>query len=170
MREEGVEIVGTSSDVANNHGPFFSPEQMDRFILPFLRQWAATMREMGLYCYMHTDGDISPILDDLAESGIHALQAIDPTAGMDIADVKRRVAGRVCLCGNIDPGQLVLGPPDAVYENTRQVLDDCKGGGGLALGASNAVFQETPIEHYRAMHQAWLDHGRYDGDGVSLGT
>jgi len=161
MRDMGVEAVVTASDIADNHGPFFNPEQMDRFVLPYLRRWADGVRQMGLYGILHTDGDVSSCLEQIADSGVHALQAIDPVAGMDIRDVKRRVGDRLCLCGNVDCGLLLTGPADDVYEATRGLLRDCMPGGGFVLGASNAVVPETPIEHYGAMVRAWEDHGRY---------
>jgi uroporphyrinogen decarboxylase len=156
----GVEAVFTASDIADNRGLFFNPEQMERFVLPYLRRWAAAVKEMGLYTILHTDGDIRACLEDLAESGLDALQAIDPVAGMDIRQVKAQVGGRLCLCGNVDCGLLVMGMPDQVYAATRDLLTECKAGGGLVLGASNAVQPEVPIANYWAMIGAWRDYGR----------
>jgi hypothetical protein len=48
-----------------------------------------------------------------------------------------------------------------VYAATRDLLLDCKAGGGLVLGASNAVQQEAPVDNYRAMIHAWQEHGSY---------
>jgi uroporphyrinogen decarboxylase len=161
LRDAGVEAVYCAADIADNHGPYFTPTQMSRFILPYLREWAAGVRELGLYSILHTDGNVSSLLDDLAGSGLNALQAIDPIAGMDIVEVKQRVGRRICLCGNIDCGLLHFGPADRIYNTTRDTLMACKPGGGFVLGASNAVFTETPIQHYREMIRAWRDHGRY---------
>ena len=161
FRDLGVEAVYTASDIADNHGPFFNPQQMQRFVLPYLHEWAEGAKRLGLYAILHTDGDINPCLEDLASSGTHALQAIDPVAGMDIRDVKRRVGGKVCLCGNMHCGLLLTGPARRVYEEARRLLQDCMAGGGFVLGASNAVFPETPIAHYRAMIRAWEDGGQY---------
>lgn len=161
LRDAGVEAVYCGADIADNHGPFFSPAQMDRFILPYLHCWAESTKGMGLYAMLHTDGDLDPILTDLAESGIHALQAIDPVAGMDIRKVKDRVGDRLCLCGNVDCGLLYNGPASEIYESTRDLIRDCMAGGGFVLGASNAVVHQTPIAHYREVIRAWQDFGRY---------
>ena len=160
-RDAGVEAVYTASDLADNRGPFFKPDQLDRFVWPYLNEWVPRVKEMGLYAIMHTDGNIMPMLDGIAASGVHALQAIDPVAGMDISEVKRRIGDRVCLCGNVDCGLLVLGPPSAIYESARDILVNCKQGGGLVLGASNAVVMETPPEHYSEVLRAWRDYGQY---------
>lgn len=160
LRDLGIEALFTASDIADNHGPWFNPEQMKRYILPYLSEWAAQVKRMGCYAILHTDGELTPCLEDIAHSGIHALQAIDPVAGMDILVVKRQVGGRLCLCGNLDCGLLVSGSPEEVYAAARDLLLGCKAGGGFVLGASNAVQPEVPIANYRAMIDAWAAHGR----------
>jgi uroporphyrinogen decarboxylase len=160
-RDAGVEAVYCAADIADNHGPFLKPEHMGRFVLPYLRKWVERVKEMGLYTILHTDGNVHSLLADIVASGVHALQAIDPVAGMDIRQVKAEVGDRLCLCGNVDCGLLIVGPPEEVYESTRDLLQDCKQGGGFVLGASNGVVMETPIGHYYEMVRAWRDHGRY---------
>jgi len=161
LRDHGIEIAVCAADIADNHGPYFTPPQMERFILPYLAKWGEAMRALGLYSVLHTDGQVTPILDQIADTGISAIQALDPIAGVDIVEAKRIAGGRLCLCGNIDCGLLHFGPVEKIAEVTRRTLEACKPGGGFVLGASNAVFRETPPEHYRAMVRAWREHGSY---------
>ena len=161
MRDLGVEIMVSASDMADNRGAFYNPQQMDRFVWPYLRQWAAGIREMDAFAVLHSDGDMTALLDGLAASGLHAWQAVDPTAGMDMRRAKNAVAGRLCLVGNVDCGLLLTGTPAAVFDATRELLTTCKDGGGLVLGASNAVQPEVPLDNYRAMIAAWERFGQY---------
>jgi uroporphyrinogen-III decarboxylase len=104
---------------------------------------------------------VESVLEQLAGSGLHALQALDPVAGVNIGRAKEAVAGRLCLCGNIDYGLLFKGPARRVHEETRDLLQEVKPGGGFVLGTSNAVLREAPAEHCRALVDAWRDHGAY---------
>jgi uroporphyrinogen decarboxylase len=162
FRDCGAEAVISPSDIADNSGPFFKPEYMDRWILPYLHEWAARIHEMGMYCILHSDGNLTPYMDAIAETGIDALQAIDPTAGMDMRQAKTTAGNRLCLCGNIDCGLLLRGRPEDVHAATMKLLNTCKTGGCLVLGASNAVQPDVPVDNYRAMIQAWKEYGRYD--------
>lgn len=164
LRDSGVEVVVTPSDMADNSGPFFNPEQMRRWILPYLAEWATAARNMGMHSVLHTDGDLTRCMDALASTGVDAIQAIDPVAGMDMRRTKDAVGRRLCLCGNIDCGLLLRGQPEDVYQSTRNLLTTCKADGGLVLGASNAVQPEVPMENYRAMIRAWRDSGRYEAN------
>lgn len=161
MADAGVDIVYTASDLADNHGMFYNPEQMDRFVLPFLDQWAREVHAMGMPGILHTDGNLMAALDSIADTAVDAIQAIDPTAGMDIVKVQEQVSGRLALCGNIDCGLLLTGPEEEIYAAARDLLTRCKAKGGLVLGASNAVVKETPVANYRAMLKAWEEYGRY---------
>lgn len=162
FRDCGVEAVFSASDVADNSGPFFNPEQMDRWILSALETWSAAIRDMGLYSILHSDGDLTRYVDAIASTGVDALQAVDPVAGMDMRKAKDVAAGRLCLCGNVDCGLLLTGEPDDVYAATGEMLTCCKPGGSLILGASNAVQLEVPIDNYRAMIRAWKRFGQYN--------
>jgi uroporphyrinogen decarboxylase len=158
LSDAGVEIFLTASDIADNHGPYFNPQQMQRFILPYLAEWSEQVKAIGGYAILHTDGNIMPYIQDVADSGIHALQAIDPTAGMNMTETQQAVGERLCLCGNVDCGLLLNGKSDEVYAATEKLLRECNAGGGFVLGASNAVQPEVPAENYRALIRAWEDY------------
>jgi uroporphyrinogen decarboxylase len=162
FRDCGAEAVVSPSDIADNSGPFFRPEYMGRWILPYLKEWADRIREMGMFTIFHSDGNLTRYLDAIADTGIDALQSIDPTAGMDIRRVKAAVGRRLCLCGNLDCGLLLRGTPKDVYDATRDLLLASKPGGGFVLGCANAVQPDVPLENYGAMVEAWKTHGRYD--------
>ncbi len=156
MRDLGVDAVFTASDIADNRGPFFNPEQLERLIFPCLREWAEGVRKLGMHSILHTDGNVAPCLEGIASSGVDAMQAVDPTAGMDMRRTLEAVRGRMCLCGNVSCAELITGTPGSVAAATKKLLAECAEL-GFVLGASNAVDAATPIENYRAMVGAWRE-------------
>lgn len=161
LLELGVGAIYTASDIADNHGPYFDPRQMEDLILPFLDKWARHVRSEGGLSILHSDGKLTPCLGQIAETSVHALQAIDPTAGMDLAETKTELKGRLCLCGNIDCGLFFSGRAQAVFESTKEALLKAKDGGGLVLGASNALERVLIKENYLAMLEARDRYGIY---------
>lgn len=155
FRDCGAEAVLCPADIADNSGPFFNPDQMNRWILPYLNKWSEAVRGMGLYSILHSDGNLTKYLDSIAATGLDALQAIDPVAGMDMRKAKEIVGDRLCLCGNVDCGLLLKGTPEDVHGATSRLLTELKGEAGFVLGASNAVQPDVPVGNYRAMIQAW---------------
>jgi uroporphyrinogen decarboxylase len=159
--DEGVDIIVSCSDIADNNGLFFSPEQLQRYIFPYLNRWTQEAKQLALYTIMHTDGNVTGCVEELADTDLNALQAIDPVSGMSMKDTKDKVGDRLCLCGNIDCGLLLTGTEQQVYDSTKELLLSCKDGGSLVLGASNALRPQVPVQNYTAMINAWRDHGQY---------
>lgn len=141
MKEVGADVVWMGSDYAMNSGPFFSPDMFAEFVAPYLKQVISGFRELGLYVIKHTDGDINSIMDQIVESGPHAIHSLDSIANMDIRQVKRQYGDRVALIGNVPHGPLQMGQREDVAVAARYCLTH--GGvedGGYIYSTSNAVF------------------------------
>ncbi|HPG40834.1 MAG TPA: uroporphyrinogen decarboxylase family protein [bacterium] len=167
LRDAGVEGFITASDLADNRGPYFNPQQMQEFILPWLRRWAGEIKKLQAFPILHSDGNIMPCLAELLSSGIMALQALDPVAGIELANVKKQALNKVCLCGNVDCGLFLQGAPEQVFEETSRLLQLNKPGGGFVLGASNVIQPQTHKENFMAMIEAWREYGQYGNDNKS---
>jgi uroporphyrinogen decarboxylase len=151
----GLDGFALCSDYCFNEGPFLRPALFAEFITPYLAETIARYRAMGFYVIKHTDGDIRPIVDQLVETNPHALHSIDPQAGVDLADIKRRFGGRVCLIGNVNCGLLQSGTDDEVVDNVRASLRDGMPGGGYIFSTSNCVYTGLPLRRYELMLEVW---------------
>jgi uroporphyrinogen decarboxylase len=123
-----------------------------KFVTPYLAKVVAGIHEAGGFAVKHTDGDIMPILDQLAESGIDGLHSLDPMAGVDIAEVKRLYGDRVCLLGNVDCSKVQAGTKEEVRASAQYCLTH--GGvsqGGYIFTTSNCIFAGVPIVNYEEM-------------------
>ena len=160
----GMEKVGAfwyGDDLAYTEGLMVSPSVYRDYLFPWLEELFGIARGAGLPVAMHTDGDVRLIIDDLMAMGLNALHPIEPKA-MDINELKRKYAGRLCLIGNINlAGSLGRGTPEEVRKEVKERIEALAPGGGYAVGSSNSVAYYVPIENYRAMLQAAFDYGKY---------
>lgn len=167
LAEAGAEFIHVVNDVAFNAGPFISPAQFSEFITPHLHLQMQHIRSLGVIPFVHTDGNIMPILEDYLSLGAACFQSVDPMAGMDIAKVKRRCHGKMALMGNVQCSLLQDGPREAIRRSARYCLEHASPGGGYIFGTSNTIFAGMPLENYEYMmevyrgfcaeaaHQAW---------------
>ena len=156
----GLDGFALCADYCFNTGPFLSPAQFSEFVTPYLAKLVQAYRDMGFYTIKHTDGNIMPILDQLADSGARALHSLDPMAGVDIAEVKRRVGGRMCLIGNVNLAYVQSGTPEQITESARYCLRH--GGvnqGGYIYATSNCIFSGVPIESYHHLLRVREEYG-----------
>jgi uroporphyrinogen decarboxylase len=157
--DAGVEVITMCADYCFNNGPFLSPKMWDRFIGQFYYRQVQAMKDYGAYVIKHTDGDIMLLLDRLVDAGIDALHSIDPIAGVDIAEVKRRVGDKVCLIGNVDLAKLQQGPREDIEASARYCLEHAAQGGGYIYGSCNSIFHGVPLNNYLFMLDIWREYG-----------
>ena len=157
LAEAGAEFIHVVNDVAFNGGPFISPSQFSEFITPQLRRQVQRIRALGALPFVHTDGNIMPILDDYLSLGAACFQSVDPMAGMDIAEVKRRCHRKLALMGNVQCSLLQDGPKEAIRKSARYCLAHAAPGGGYIFGTSNTIFPGMPLENYEYMLEVFAE-------------
>jgi uroporphyrinogen decarboxylase len=155
LHEAGVEVLLLCSDYCYNSGPFVSPAMFAEFIQPYLYKIIAAARADGQYTIKHTDGNIMLILDQIVDCHPHALHSIDPMAGVDIKEVKRRVGDRVCLCGNVNCAALQTGTDADVIKSAEYCLTHAKPGGGYIFCTSNIPFRGMDPARYTMILDVW---------------
>jgi uroporphyrinogen decarboxylase len=149
------------ADYCLNTGPFLSPAMFAEFVTPYLAKLVAAYRDMGYYTIKHTDGNIMPILDQLVQCRPHALHSLDPQAGVDIAEVKRRHGRELCLIGNVNCALLQTGTDAECIAATRYALRHGMPGGGYIFSTSNCVYTGMALSRYELIQGVWQAEGRY---------
>ena len=156
--DAGAEFIHLVNDVAFNAGPFISPAQFSEFITPQLKRQVDFIKSQGAIPFVHTDGNIDSILDDYLSLGAACFQSVDPMAGMDIAQTKKRCHGKMALMGNVQCNLLQDGPDEAIRESALYCLENAAPGGGYIFGTSNTIFPGMPLRNYEYMLQVYREY------------
>jgi len=160
--EAGADAVMCGDDLAYKTGLMMSKEDFEKLLLPYYKRMIDEVHERGAYFIKHTDGKIWGILDLFLEVGIDAINPLEPVAGMNIGEVKRKYGDRVCLIGNIDCGDLLSRKsPQEVKKVVRQTIKEAAPGGGYIISSSNAIHASVRPENYKAMIEATKRYGKY---------
>jgi hypothetical protein len=161
--EAGVDGFIGGVDIAGHSTTLFSPAMFRRFFFPYLRQIVERCHVHSLPFVKHTDGNIEVIEKEmLIDCGVDGYHAIEPSAGMDIARLKRDYGDRLTLLGNIDCGHLLTrGTKDEITEQVRACIRDVAPGGGYVLSSSNSIHGDIPTANFLAMVEAARAFGEY---------
>jgi uroporphyrinogen decarboxylase len=159
VKRYGIQIVGTTDDVATGRGVLVRPKVYTEMIFPHFKEVMQGYRSLGLIVIKHSDGDIRPYLDLWLEARIDCLDPIDPGGGLDMGEIKKQYGNRICLKGNIDcTGYLCDGTPEQVAEEVRLCIE--KGGrAGLIVSSSNTIHRGVKPENFQAMLNAIRHYG-----------
>ncbi len=158
----GMDIVVFGDDYADKNSTLMSPKHFREFIFPGLKRCVKAAHEAGAYVVKHTDGNVMGIIDMLIETGIDALNPIEPPAGMDIGLIKEKYGDRIAVVGNIDCGYILSqAPVEEVRRVTRQTIQTAAPGGGYCLSSSNSIHSSVKPENFMAMIETLRECGEY---------
>ena len=161
----GADAIVTGDDYATEKGPLISPEYFETFAVPYIKRVVEASHRAGVPHIKHTDGRLWPVMEQLIGTGIDAFDPVEPLAGMDIGDMKRKFGHRIALVGNIDCSILLCrGTPEMVEEAVKETIAKASVGGGHILASSNSIHPGVRPELYRAMAQAARKYGVYPID------
>lgn len=170
-REIGGEIIVVGDDIADTSSLLVSPELYREMVLPHFAKLIRKFKELGFFVIKHTDGNITDVIEDIIQTGVDCLDPIDPSAGLDIGEIKKQYGDRVCLKGNVDCMKtLTEKSPEEVRSETRECIAKASVGGGHILSSSNSLHAGVNPENYRVFLEALEEYGYYPLDPDKLGS
>lgn len=150
------------SDYCFNVNPFFTPDQFDEFIVPYLKRVIDEYRKMGYYTIKHTDGNIMPIVKQMADCGPDAIHSLDPQGNVNLREVRKIVGDKIALVGNVNCGLLQTGTDEECDADVMRALrEGMADGKGYIFSTSNCVYTGLPLERYERMWKLWREYGVY---------
>jgi uroporphyrinogen decarboxylase len=160
LREIQVDLVISGGDYSEKNGPMVSPRFFREVIFPNLRRQVEEAHRLGVKFIKHSDGNLNPLLPDLAEI-VDGLHSLDPTASMDIGAIKRQYGEKLILLGNVAVDSLCRKRREEVTEETKNCLREAAPGGGYILTSSNSWFADAKLENCLAMVETARKYGKY---------
>ena len=156
--DHGADAILIADDIAFNSGLFLPPHIMDELAWPIYKQMIAEIKaHKDVPIFLHTDGDIRKALVNIVDCGFDGLQSLQPSAGMDIAEVKREFGDKLCLMGNMDLDHLMtFGTPEQVAKQAQWLCDNIGADGGFILSTCNILTNSIPAANARAMYRAGM--------------
>lgn len=159
--DNGADIIGLDGDLAFNQTTLISPAQYEEFIFPYHQQITEHAHRRGKLIFKHSDGNMWPIMDGIADAGFDGFHPVQPQC-MDIGEMKKRYGDRLCILGNIDCTYLLpFGSEEEVAESVKETIRVAAPGGGYIISSSNSIHPGVKPENYVAMVKAARRYGAY---------
>jgi len=156
----GVDMFGIGGDIAMQDRVIMGPDNWRRIDKPRLAALIATVKSVkpDTHIFIHSDGDLTEIMDDLIEIGFDVIDPIQPEC-MDPVEVKKRWGDRITLhgCGSLQR-TLPFGTVADVRDEVVGLIENCGRNGGLVLRVSNAIGFDCPLENVLAFFEAARDY------------
>lgn len=161
--EAGVDGIIGANDIASQKGTIISPEHYRRFILPVLKKIVSRCHEKNLKFIKHYDGNINNILELMINEGnIDGLHSIEPTASMDIYEVKKKFGKKITILGNLDCSHLMSsGTKQEIEKEIKKLIKYIAPGGGYIFSSSNAIHSGISTDTFNFIREKVSEYGKY---------
>jgi len=148
--DAGADFLVGTWDMGFNTQPFCSPEKFEEIDVPYLTELVDTAHELGKKLIIHSDGCLTPILEQIHKTGIDGYQSVDPQGFMDIKKVREDFPDWI-LMGNVECAML----QDTDEDKIRGSVQYCMEHGGIGkpyiFSTSNCIFNGMPVDSYKIM-------------------
>jgi len=157
--EAGIDVLDAADDLGTQTASMLGRKHFRRWLLPTYETLFGAARASGAHVFMHHDGYIMDIMDDIIESGVSIVNPQDLVNGVD--DLAREVKGRVCIRIDIDRQKVLpFGSPADVRDLVREEvtkLGSPRGGLEMVVG----LYPPTPLANVEALCAALEEHRTY---------
>ncbi len=146
--------------------PLHSAADFREFCVEPEKEITRRIHDAGCILHTHCHGPLDDILEDFIELGSDVLHPVEgpPLGNVTIVDAKRRLAGHVCIEGNIQIGDIYAAPTQQVIEEVKHNIDAAAPGGGYVLAPTASpytdVLDDRTVRNYVAMVETAVHSGR----------
>jgi uroporphyrinogen decarboxylase len=161
MRDRGFEFDGAflADDLGYQAAPLISPALYRELVLPYHKRLCDRFASDGLKTFLHSDGNIAPLIPLFIEAGFAGLHPLEAKAGLDVRALKAEYGSQLVWIGNIDVRKL---------SGTRQEIEEelskiqvAKAGGGYIYHSDHSVPNSVSLEGYRYAIELVYRYGGY---------
>ncbi|MEW6756030.1 MAG: uroporphyrinogen decarboxylase family protein [Candidatus Latescibacterota bacterium] len=148
--------LSVHEDLAGKSGPLVGPAQIPTFIRPYFRAVWDLLSSHGTRIFqMDTDGNVNAVIPAFLDCGLTCIYPMEPAAGMDVVEVRRRHGSRLAMLGGIDK-HVLRRSRDEIRRELECKMQPQLRQGGMVFGLDHRIPNGTPLANYRY----YVDLGR----------
>jgi len=147
-----VDGILFADDWGSQSSLLIHPELWRKLFKPLYKDYCDVIHSSGKFAFMHSDGYIFDIYEDLIEVGVDAINS--QLFCMDIEEIGRKFKGKITFWGEIDRQRIlpcknpeevrkaVRRVRESLYERRGGVITQCEFGAGAKPENVRAIFEE----------------------------
>lgn len=113
--EIGAEIIYFGDDLGLQKSLPISPSHWRRYLKPCYAKIFGACQDKGVYVYLHSDGHILEIIEDLVECGVNIINPQIRANGLE--ELKKVAKGKVCIHLDLDRQLFPFASPQEIKDH-----------------------------------------------------
>ena len=150
MRSMGMDFDGAflADDLGYQAAPLVSPALYADLILPHHKRMTDHFAKGGLKTFLHSDGNIAPLIPGFIKAGFGGLHPLEVKAGLDVRELVDAYGDDLVFFGNID-ARILAGSRQEIEAEIVSKLEAVKGRAGSDV---NAAPRRASVPHKTKGH------------------
>jgi len=153
------DCVSWPDDMGYKLHQFFSLDTYRQVLKPVHKRAADWAHAKGLKVHLHSCGDVRPLVPELIEIGIDALNPLEVKAGMDPVQMKRDYGDDLVLHGGINA--VLWDDLGAIEAEMRRLMPTLKESGGYIFSSDHSVPSSVSLGNFRRITDLAKELGSY---------
>jgi uroporphyrinogen decarboxylase len=134
----GVDVIEFSDDWGQQNTLLFSPQMWWEMIYPATKLIVDRARQYHVPVLLHSDGDITQLLDGVIQLGVSGVHPVQESAGMSLHKTRERLGPQTCIMGGLDTiTALPVMSPAEIRAEVERVFSILKESGGFIFAGSH---------------------------------
>ncbi len=161
--ELGADVIELSDDWGQNNVLLFNPKDWWQLIYPAEKKITEAAKSRGVPLVLHSDGDITQVLDGVVKLGVDALHPVQESAGMDMQMMKTKYSDKLSIMGGLDTAMaLPFKNEKEIQAEVERIFQILKPGGGYIFSGSHMIQDDTPLSVVEAAYRKAYEIGFYE--------
>jgi uroporphyrinogen decarboxylase len=161
--DAGVDAIELSDDWGQQNTMLFSPRTWWDLVFEPTREIVDRARSRGTPVIIHSDGDVSLVLDGIRQLGVQGLHPVQESAGMKPATVRTVLGPEVCIMGGLDTVSALPNMSETeVVSEVERVFAMLKDSGPFIFAGSHMFQDDTEVAIIEAAYDRAFELASYD--------
>jgi uroporphyrinogen decarboxylase len=143
------DCISWPDDMGYKGTQFFSLGMYRDLVKPVQKRAIEWAHGKGVKAHLHSCGNINPIIPELIEIGLDALNPLEVKAGMDPVHIKKTYGRDLVLHGGINA--VLWDHPDQITAEMERVVPIMKQDGGYIFSSDHSVPSSVSLEDFRGI-------------------
>jgi len=144
-------------DICMTEGPLFSPNWLRKHIFPWYKKLWKVLKDKGIRIIFCSDGDITPIVDDIADAGADGF-ILEPWCDLDY--IAKKYGNSKVIMGNVDLKILTFKGREEAIREAKRCLSTAGHHPGYFINVTGSIPDNVPLENLEAYFKACRKYGR----------
>ncbi|MFW6271070.1 MAG: uroporphyrinogen decarboxylase family protein [Bacillota bacterium] len=144
-----IDNLRIPEDLAGKSGPLIGPDHIEEFLKPYYRKIWDMLSERGTKLFSQdSDGDLNAVIDAFIDCGVNVMFPMEPAAGMDIVELRKKYGKKIAFKGGIDKHVLRKSKED-IRKELEYKMQPLMQEGGTVFGLDHRIPNGTSLENYK---------------------